>query len=92
MAVLKPSEFTPIFFPPMALLPKLCRLDKRKEDLDGTGSVHLLTDDGFHFLNRSKAQREVGIDPGGQFPNHPCPKHQLMAGNFCFRGDLLQSW
>jgi hypothetical protein len=90
MAVLKPCQFTPIFFPPMTLLPEFRRLDKGEEYLNGTGSVHFLTDDGFHLSNGSKAQGEVGIDPGSQFPDHPRPKHQLMAGDFCFRRNLLQ--
>jgi hypothetical protein len=41
----------------MALLPELRRLNKREQYLHGTGSVHLLTDDGFHFSNGSKAKR-----------------------------------
>jgi hypothetical protein len=57
VAVLQPCQLASIFFPSMALLPELRRLNKGEKDLNGTGSVHLLTDDGLYFSNGSKAER-----------------------------------
>jgi hypothetical protein len=74
----------------MALLPYLSRLDKGKKYLDCTGSVHLLSDDGLHLLHGSKTKGKIGVDARRQFPNHPCPEHQLMAGDLCFRRDFFQ--
>jgi hypothetical protein len=47
----------------MAFLPNLSGLDKGEEYLDGTGSVHLLSDDCLHLLQGPKAKGKIGVDP-----------------------------
>jgi hypothetical protein len=74
----------------MALLPYLSWLDKGKKYFDRTGSVHLLSDDCLHLLHGSKAKGKIRVDPRRQFPNHPCPEHQLMTRNLCLGGDFFQ--
>jgi hypothetical protein len=88
--ILEPHKFLSILLPSMALLPDLYRLDKGKEHLHRTRPVHLLTDDRLHLLNGSQTKGEIGVNPRGQFSDHPCPEHELMAGDFRLGGDFLQ--
>jgi hypothetical protein len=89
VAILEPGKLLSILFPAVALLPKFGRLNKREQYLDGTGPVHLFTDDRLHLSNGSEAQRQVGVNPRSQFPDHPCAEHQLMTRNLRFRWDLF---
>jgi hypothetical protein len=74
----------------MALLPEFCRLDKGEEDFDRARTVHLLADDGLHLADGPKAQREIRIDTGCKFPDHPGSQHELVAWNLCLRRYLFK--
>ncbi len=45
-------------------LPELSRLQLRQQGLEGTGGIHLLTDDGRHLAQNPPHQGQIGVDAG----------------------------
>src|SRR4030042_3158851 len=90
VAILEPGQLFSILFPPMAFLPELGRLDHGKQNLNGSGPIHLFTNDRLHLSYGSQAERQIGIDARSQFTDPPCPEHQLVARDFRLGRNLLQ--
>jgi hypothetical protein len=91
MPVFKPDKFLSVLLPPVALLPEFPGLDKWKQNLNRSSPVHLLPDDRLHFSDGPQPKRKIRVNARGQFSDHPCSEHQLMARDFCLGRDLFQS-
>ena len=93
VAVLDAQELLAVALPALRLHPQLARMDRRAEELDRAGAVHLLADDGLELLHRAQAERQVGVDSGRDFADHSGAHHQPLADdvgvgrNFAQRGD-----
>ena len=58
------------------------------EQLDGAGAVHLLADDRFQLLDGAQAERQIGVDAGGDFADHAGAHHQLLADDVGVGGNF----
>jgi hypothetical protein len=67
--------------PTTTLLPKLGRLNKRKQYLLRTDSMHFLPDDLFNLLKDPKANGQVAIDPRSDLSDHSRSHHETVAND-----------
>ena len=81
MPVLDPHQLWPVFFPAPRLHPDLGRLYDRHEQLEGTGTFHLIAHDRFNPANDAQTQGQVGVNPASEPADHAGPCHQSVAGN-----------
>ena len=88
--VLHPHQLGAVLFPAAGFHPQLGRLDHRHQQLDGTGGVHLLADDGLDATNDAQPQRHVRVDAAGQFADHAGARHQLVADHLSIGGGFLE--
>ena len=84
--VLETEKLLAVQVPPAALPPQLGRDDDGHQDLLRPRSVHLLPDDLRDFLDHAEAEREIGVDAGGDLPDHAGAKHELVADDLGFGG------
>ena len=70
-------------------LEEVDRLEGRHEDLDGSGGVHFLANDGFGLLERPQSQRQIRVGSRHELPDQTGSQHQLMAGDFRIGRDFL---
>ena len=56
--------------------PEVGELQRRHQQLDGAGAVHLLADDLLDLLQHTEAERQPGVDAGRLLPDHPGAQHE----------------
>ena len=88
MAVPEPQQLLSVMGPASRFLPEFRRLHGGEKDLLGAGAVHFLADDLFELPDHPVAQREVGIHPAGELPDHAGPQHELVADHLRVGRDL----
>src|SRR5947207_404433 len=66
--------------PAAGLLPILRRRDDRSAHLLCADAVLLLTDDLFDLACDAKAERQPGVQTGGEWPRDRGPQHELRPG------------
>ncbi len=82
LAVLEAQQFLAVLFPASRFLPQFCRIRHRHEDLQGAGAIHLIPHNLLHLADRPQAEREIVVDPRGDFADQSGTEHELMADNF----------
>ena len=78
-AVLDAQHHRPVEVPAPRLLPQLGRLHRRHQQLERPGTVHLLADDVLDLAQHPEADRQPGVEAGGQAADQAGPQHQLVA-------------
>ncbi len=76
MAVLDAQHLRPVVIVAAGFAPEVGQLQRRHEQLDGAGAVHLLADDALDLLQHPEAERQPGVDAGGFLAEHPGAQHQ----------------
>ncbi len=80
MAVLQAQELRAVLVPAARLLPQLCRLDDRHQELDGSGCVHFLAHHRLDLAQNAQAERKPRVDAGCEPLDHARAQHQPVAG------------
>ncbi len=77
LAVLEAKNNVAVKVPPPGLLEVLGRQERRHQDLEGAGSVHLATDDRLHVAQDANAERQVVVNARADAPYVPraCEEH-----------------
>ena len=57
-------------------------------ELQGACPVHLLAHDPLDLLQRPQADRQPGIEPGGQAADHSGAQHELVADDLRIGGHV----
>ena len=89
VAILQAQQLRAEFLPATRFLPELGRLDRRHQQLQRSGAVHLLADDGFDLAQRAQPERQPAVDPGRDAANHAGAQHQLVADDISLGRRLL---
>ena len=90
VAVLDPQQLGPVLEPAAGLLPQLGGLDRRHDQLDRAGALHLDPDDRLELGQRAPREREVAVDAGGQLRDHAGTGHQALRDDLGVRRVLPQ--
>jgi hypothetical protein len=90
VAVFDPQQLLAVALPAPRLHPQLAGVNGRPEELDGAGAVHLLADDGLELLHGAEAERQIGVNSGGNFADHPGAHHQSLADDVGVGRDFAQ--
>ena len=75
---------------PPALPPEIRRLDRRHQDLDGPGRVHLLPHDLLDLLQHGEAERQPAVDASRELLDHAGPQHELVRDDLGLGRRLLE--
>ena len=73
------------------LAPQVRKLQGRHQDLDGTGPVHLLTDNLLDLAQDPMAQRQPRIDPRSLLPDHASAQHQSVRDDLRLRRGFFEN-
>src|SRR6266699_4119887 len=69
MTVFETQQLRPVLPPAPRLLPQLRWLDRRHEELDCSGAIHFLSNDGLDLANYPQPQRHPSVNPAGEPPD-----------------------
>ena len=72
-------------------LPVLGGLDHGHRQLDRTGTVHFLSNNGFHLVDDAQPHRHVRVDARAQLFDHARPGHELVADHLGIGGRFFES-
>ena len=76
--------------PAAGLLPQLGGLHRRHQQFDAAAAVHLFAHDVLDLAQHAQAERHPGVQAAGQLLDVTGAHHQLVAGQFGFRGGFLE--
>ncbi len=82
LAVLELEQLSAEFLPASGFVPELLRLDRRHQQLDRAGAVHLLAHDRFDLAHHAQPERRPRVDAGRELAHHAGAQHQLVADDF----------
>ncbi len=84
MTIGKTQQFRSVFLPAAGLPPEFSGLHHGKQQLLGSGPVHLFTDNPLDFSDCGQPQGKIRVYSRSQFTNKSGPKHKLMADHLGF--------
>ena len=85
VTVANAQQFRPVLRPAAGFLPQLGGLHNGHTDFLRSAALHFLAHNRFHFAHHAQAQRQPGIQAGGQFANEAGSQHELVADDLCIR-------
>ena len=88
--ILQAQQLRAELVPAAGLLPQLGRLDRRHQQLQRAGPVHLLADDSLDLAKHLEAHREPRVEPRGQASDQAGAQHQLVADHLGFGRKFLE--
>ena len=91
MAILDAQHFRAVGVVASALAPKIGKLQRGHQELDGTRAVLLLAHDLLDLLEHAKAERQPGVDPGGLLADEARAQHEPVRDDLRFLRGLAQN-
>ena len=89
MTILKAQQLRTVLLPAARFLPELRRLHDRHRQFHRAGAVHLLAHDRFHLAQHAQAERQPGVDAGGEPADEARAQHQPVARDLGLGGHFL---
>jgi hypothetical protein len=78
VTVFDDEQVVAIRIAPAGLFPEFDRLQRRQQHFDGTGFVHLITDDVDRLVERAPAHRQVVVHACTELADESCTEHELV--------------
>ena len=91
MAILDAQHFRAVGVVASALAPKIGKLQRGHQELDGTRAVLLLAHDLLDLLEHAKAEGQPSVDPGGLLADEPRAQHEPVRDDLRFLRGLAQN-
>src|SRR5262245_15461246 len=90
MAILDAQHFRAVRVVASALAPKIGKLQRGHQELDGTRAILFLAHYLLDLLEHAKSERQPGVDPGGLLADEACPQHQPVRDDLRLLRGLAQ--
>src|SRR6266566_382048 len=90
MTVFETQQLRPVLPPAPRLLPQLRGLHRRHEELDRSGAIHFLSNDGLDLANHPQPQRHPSVDSASESADQTRADHQLVTDEFRVSRGLLE--